>query len=257
MKRALVTGASSGIGKCFAQMLAQRGYAITLVSRSEATLAEIAQRLPGEGHRWIRADLSSQEETQRVCMDVEQTRYDLLINNAGVGLYGPLTDSTWEDLTAMHRLNCDALLALSYAFLKRAVPGNALINVASVLGLLPFPQGGAHYGATKAFVVSLTQALWEEQRHRGVYVMALCPGVTETNFYTMAGGDPAKPPPHAVTQTAEDVVLEALNALDRRALPVVVTGWKNRLLVLLMRFLSRKRIANIMAKAKPHRRTPE
>jgi short-subunit dehydrogenase len=254
VQRALITGASSGIGRSFAETLAAEGYAVTLIARSEGRLNELAKRLPGKEHRVLVADLAAESEVERVCLELEHTPYDLLINNAGVGLYGPFADSDWETLKQLHRLNTEALLALSFRYLRTAKAGNALINVASVLGCLPFPHGGALYAASKAFVVSLSQALWEEQRKRGVYVMALCPGITETNFYAAAGGDPAKPPPRAMTQTASEVVSETLAALSRRKLPVVVTGRTNRLLLFIMRFVSRRATAKIMAKAKPHRR---
>ncbi|MCB9708361.1 MAG: SDR family oxidoreductase [Myxococcales bacterium] len=253
MKRALVTGASGGIGRCFAKHLAEEGFAVTLVSRNTERLNQVAESLAGDGHRVLAADLSTDPDVQRVCADIAQSHYDLLINNAGIGLYGPLVDSDWERLIGMQRLNCDALLALSYAFLTHARDGSALMNVASVLGLVPFPNGGALYAATKAFVVSLSQSLWEEERKRGVHVMALCPGVTDTDFFAAAGGDPRKPPPKSVTQTADEVVREALDALACRNAPIVVTGLKNRLFVAMMRGLSRKATSKLMAKATPQR----
>ncbi|QQR88764.1 MAG: SDR family oxidoreductase [Myxococcales bacterium] len=251
MKRALVTGASSGIGKSFSEQLATQGYELTLVARNQHRLNELKNTLPGKGHRILVADLSNAAGIEKVCQELTGQSYDLLVNNAGLGVYGAFSDTAWDELEFMYRVNCDALLKLSHAFLKQSKRGDALINLASVLGFLPFPFGGALYGASKSFVVSLSQALWEEQRKRGVYVMALCPGSTATEFFDRAGGDPNKLPPKSITQSPGQVVKEALSALGKQKKPVVVTGAKNKLIVTLARFLSFRMQATLMRNAAP------
>ena len=147
----------------------------------------------------------------------------------------------------MTRLNCDALLALSYAFLKSAKKDDALINVASVVGIVPIPSLGV-YCATKAFVVSLTESLWFEQKQKGVYVMALCPGSTTTLFHDRSGGSKETSPPDLVTQTPGQVVSIALRALKKRSSPIVVSGVKNNLFTSMSRMVPEKLLVTLMGK---------
>lgn len=244
-RRALVTGASGGIGYAFTQALAREGYAVTAVARSEDKLQKLMQELPGRGHRYEVADLTDAAALARLATHVATTHYDLLINNAGAGYYEWFAKTPLETHKRLVRLNCEAVFVLSHAYLQVAERGDALVNVGSVLSMLPYPSGSL-YAATKAFVFSLTQSLWYEQKERGVYVMALCPGVTESGFHVAAGGKPDEVPSAHLTQTADEVVAEALCALKKRRNPVVVSCWKNRLGLFVVRFLSYKKIVNLM-----------
>lgn len=235
----MVTGASGGIGKVFAEALAADGWQLTLVARSADKIEALAKTLPGGGHRAVTADLSDPEAIRRVAGDLAGGNYRLLVNNAGGGAYGPFHEASLDTLQRMTRVNCDAVMALAHAFLQRARHGDALINVASALGVLGFPTSTA-YAATKAFVVGFSESLWFEQRSRGVYVMALCPGVTRTGFHLAAGGSPDAPPPEAIAQSPEQVVAETLKALRARSKPTVISGWKNRLMVASTRLMTRK-----------------
>lgn len=158
--------------------------------------------------------------------------YDLLINNAGLARPGPFTDTPLDQALPALRLNCEAVVTLAHAFLATAGPGAALVNVASTLAFAPQP-GQAVYGATKAFVASFSEALWYEQRPRGVYVMALCPGPTATRPGLHADV------PAALVQSPEAVVATALTALRRRRRPTIVPGRANALLAAATRFLPR------------------
>jgi short-subunit dehydrogenase len=250
-KRALVTGASEGIGRAFAQALAARGYEITAVARNEARLRELIASLPGGPHRFVAVDLSDLSRAAHLAETFAAERYDVLINNAGFGVYGAFDSASLEKLQSMTRLNCDALVILAHAYLRSAKRGDALINTASTLGFLPLP-GGALYAATKAFVVSLSEALWFESKDRGVYVTALCPGVTETRFHHAAGGSEGNRPPKAITQTPEGVAAAAMRALERRSRPSVLTSFTNRMMVLFnTRFLSRKGSVSMMGRLSP------
>ena len=244
-KNALVTGASGGIGFVFAQALAREGYAVTAVARREEKLRELVQSLPGAGHTYQVCDLSDSAAVERLAAHVEETHYDLLVNNAGAGHYASFEDTPLVKMQEIMRLNCDALLRLSHAFLVRAERGDALVNVASILSMLPYPPANV-YAATKAFVLSLSESLWYENKSRGVYVLALCPGVTESGFHTAAGGTAHEKPSTWLTQTAEEVVAETMHALHHRKNPVLITGWKNRLGLFFTRLLTHKKIVKLM-----------
>ena len=111
--------------------------------------------------------------------------YTLLVNNAGCGAYGRFTDISFEQYGQVMLVNMCSLVRLSYAFLKEAGLGDALINVSSVLSLLPYP-GGSVYSGTKAFVTNFIESLWYEYKDRGVYIMALLSGATSTDFHNVA-----------------------------------------------------------------------
>jgi short-subunit dehydrogenase len=148
-------------------------------------------------------------------------------------------------------LNIHAVLRLTYAFLRNAKSGDALINVSSLLSLLPFP-GGAVYGATKGFVTNFTNALWYEYKRKNVYIMALLPGRIMTEFQQIALGDKAEELPDNYGDTPEMVAKEALHALKERKQPTVICGKKNRKLSFLAtRILKRKKMIEIMGNRNP------
>jgi short-subunit dehydrogenase len=141
-----------------------------------------------------------------------------------------------------------ALVLLSHVFLKKAAPGDALINVSSALSLLSYP-GGAVYAATKAFVTTFTESLWYENKDRGVYVMALLPGVTNTNFHAIATGGRTGLGQSMPGYQPEVIVKRALAALKARKRPAVIGGPLYRLLTFLnSRLMSRKMMVTIMGK---------
>lgn len=247
--RALVTGASEGIGRAFAQALAREGYAVTAVARNEARLRELMAAL-GAGHDYQVADLSTPADVDALAGRLAGSPYALLVNNAAAGRYGDFAQLPLEDVRRLLRLNVEALVTLSHAFLRGARPGDALINVSSILAFLPMPDNGL-YSATKAFVTSFSEALWEQQRRRGVYVLGLCPGATATEFHARAGGRRRRA--GGLTQTPEQVVAEALAALRARRRPTHVTGWHNRLAVLASRALTRRSVVAAMGRRPPRR----
>jgi hypothetical protein len=246
-RTALVTGASSGIGAVFARELARAGYAVTCVARSQDRLESLLKEL-GHEHRLLVADLADRVQLQRVVDDVERTGYSLLVNNAGYGIYGRFQEIPVDQQERLMTVNMNALVRLSHAFLKRASSGDALINVSSALSLLTYP-GGAVYAGTKAFVTNFTESLWYEYRDRGVYVMALLPGVTETNFLAVATGDSTATGRGRLSYPPETVVKEALAALRARKAPSIVSGSAYRFLTFLStRLISRKRMIMTMGK---------
>jgi short-subunit dehydrogenase len=244
-KKALITGASGGIGLALARALAKEGYQITAVARQQPKLDALVKEL-GAGHRALAADLATSAGIDAVSAELKATRYDLLVNNAGAGLMGAFADSDLKRSRELLTLNCDAVVALSHAFLAGSRPGDALMNVSSTLGLGTFPYSSV-YAATKAFVLSFSEGVWFEQKDRGVYVVALCPGATESDFHASAGASEANRPPKRIMETPEQVAATAVAALAERSGPSVISGPKNKVMAFVMtRILGRKRGAVMM-----------
>jgi len=248
MKKALITGASGGIGLALARQLAGENYSLTLVARSEQKLKEIVKDLPGR-HDYLKADLSVAEEASQLGDYLTTHPYDVLVNNAGVGLYGHFVDMSLSDQLKMIRLNIDAMVVLSHAYLNHARPGNALVNIGSVLGSTSF-SGGAAYAGTKGFVIRFTESLWHENKKKGIYVCAFSPGVTSSEFYKESGIDEGSFP-GLIKQTPVQVAQELSAALRSRNKPHVVSGFMNRSMLTFYRMLPRKAIVNSMGGFSP------
>ncbi len=249
-KTALITGASSGIGEVFARRLAGRGCNLVLVARSEKKLQALAAEM-SERHN-IRAevlvsDLSRDGAAQQVYAETQRRglSIDIVINNAGFGTHGLFDKLPGQKQHDEVMLNVMAVVDMSHAFLPEMVArgDGAIINVASTAAFQPVPYM-AVYGATKAFVLSFSEALWAENRERGVRVMALCPGATETAFFDAMG---SQEPAVGAISTSEDVVRVALGALERGR-GSVIPGWQQTLLAQVSRFLPRSWVALIAAR---------
>ena len=248
---ALVTGASAGIGTVFAQRLAGDGHDLVLVARDRERLEKLAAELPTDVEV-LSADLTRADELARV-EERCAAGLDLLVNNAGFGTAGELTQLPIDEEEREIRLNVTALVRLTHAalgpMLQRGTGG--ILNVSSLAGYQPGPWN-ATYAATKAFVTSFTQAVHEEVRGKGVNVTVLCPGFTRTEFQERAGlrsdGGPA-----FLWQGPEPVVDSGLRGL-RRGTAVAVPGWHNRLAAgfsqMAPHALSRKVSAAVMRRAK-------
>jgi len=249
MKKVLITGASAGIGLETAKMLAQKNYQLTLVARSENKLAQAIAELPGKGHSYIVADLTKKEEVDKIAAHLKQEHYDVLINNAGTGLYGSFTNLSLESQMGTMYLNMGALVMLSYAFLKQAKAGDALVNIASLLAHSSFP-GGSVYAATKSFVANFSESLWYEFKDKGIFILGFNPGAAKSDFHHHAGGS-TKAFPEFVLSTSQQVATELVEALEKRKKPRVVQGWKNRLMLFGFKFLNRKMAINIMGQISP------
>ncbi len=246
--RALITGASEGIGRAFAHQLAAQGYAITVVARNQERLDLLLSEVPGKGHQKIIADLATDEGVALVERELLSPqnggRYTRLINNAGFGSLGDFAASAWEIQQRMIALNISALVRLSHVFLRRAKQGDSILQVSSTLSFLPMPAQPV-YSATKAFVTSFTETLWYQCRERGVTIVNLCPGATRTHFQSRSGGRDDVIPDF-VLESPERVAAFGLSALDRAAGPTVISGWKNRLAALTFRILPRKALVLMM-----------
>ena len=231
---ALITGASSGIGSEIAHRLAARGHGVALVARREQRLLELAAEL-ARTHQ-VRAEAIVADLGAPDGRDLVQARLaelgltvEILVNNAGFGDSGPVAGADRERLAAMVRLNCEALLDLQVRFSAGMVERGrgAIINVASTAAFQPIP-GTATYSATKAFVLSLSEATHSELRGDGVSVTALCPGPVRTEFAEVAGVDSAEEQLPGIFWTeVEQVATEAVEGADAGK-RVVVPGLLNR-----------------------------
>jgi uncharacterized protein len=244
---ALITGSSGGIGEEFARQLAQRRTNLVLVARRLDKLEELRTTLLARHSDIeidvIAADLSVSGSAAQLADEVNRRgrRIDVLINNAGVGLHGDFVEQDPERNAAQIQLNCGTLVDLTARFLPamtRARHG-VVINVASTAAFQPTPSM-AVYGATKAFVLSFTEALWQESKGTGVRVLTLCPGATETEFFARTGEEFMT----RGRQTPKQVVDTALKALDKSS-PTVISGLANAALALSTRFVPRRVLAQI------------
>jgi hypothetical protein len=228
---ALVTGASVGIGAAFARALARDGHDLILVARREEALRHVADEVRdrhGARAEVVPMDLSTHDAPAALLNAAHGLGMpvDLLVNNAGFGLFGPFAEADPVRVVQMLELNMVSLTALTHAFLgpMRTRRRGAIINVASVAGFQGIPNFAA-YAASKAYVLAFSEGLAEEVRADGVKVQVLCPGTTKTEFFQVAGM-----PPEARTHfmTPEAVVEASLKGLARDQV-VVVPGAQNRL----------------------------
>ena len=210
---ALVTGASSGIGEQFARQLAARGHDLVLVARRQDRLEALAAELPTEA-RVIPCDLGADAAALPGRVDELGVEVDLLVNNAGFGSYGRFWEIEEGVDAEMVRVNCEAVVTLTRAFLPAMVRRGrgGVITIASVSGFQPLPYT-ATYSASKAFALRFTEALNEELRGSGVRCLAVNPGPVPTEWDKRSGIDTARVVPGKIS--AAQVVEEALAAYDK------------------------------------------
>ncbi|MGO0059789.1 SDR family NAD(P)-dependent oxidoreductase [Brevibacillus fluminis] len=241
-KWALVTGASSGIGEQFARQLAKQGSNLVLVARSKSKLESLAselQKLYGIKAVVISMDLAKEGALSELYQQCQLLKVDieLLVNNAGFATHGLFEQVSGVRQHEEVMLNVTAVVDMTHLFLPDMLrkSSGAVINVASTAGFQPLPYM-AVYGATKAFVLSFTQALWMENRNRGIKFFALCPGSTDTQFFNVVGTEAASV---GKKDSPKRVVEVALRALKEGKL-YVVPGVQNYFGAQLSRFMTRK-----------------
>jgi len=245
---ALITGASAGLGVDFARQLSAKGKRLVLVARRKDRLDALVAELGNA--RAIGEDLSLPGAVDRLMAELAAhgEHVDLLVNNAGFGLTGRFAELDGKRQREMIDLNCGALTELAHAVLPAMIERKQgrILNVASTAAFQPGP-GMAVYFATKAFVLSFSEALHEEVKKDGVVVSALCPGPTATEFGEVAGFKPAGPAAKLLVGTAADsasVVRAGLEGLEK-AQAVVIPGLSNKATAQAHRFFPRSWVRRI------------
>ena len=246
----LITGASAGLGVEFAKQCAARGEELFLVARRTDRLEQVAREVGGKAHV-ITADLSEPGAATKLVADVTARGMWVkrLINNAGFGLRGRFDELPLDRQLAMIDLNIRALTNLAFVVINDMAlkGGGSILNVASTAAFQPGPNMGVYF-ATKAYVLSFTEALHEEWRDRGIKVSALCPGPTRTEFGDVAGigslGSFEK-----LAMEAEPVVRAGLEGLDRNE-AVVIPGATNKIGAISTRFAPRSVVRRIAGSLK-------
>ncbi|WP_104199336.1 SDR family oxidoreductase [Cryobacterium sp. Y29] len=259
---ALITGASSGLGVGYAHELAQRGADLVLVARRQARLEALAVDLAekyGTVSTVIPLDLSEADAVPELVSDLRERAITIgtLVNNAGFGTFGTVLDSDQGREAEQVALNVHALTALTHAFLPDLVETAslhphtaALVNLASTAAFQPVPRM-AVYAATKAYVLSYTEAVSYETRASGLKVTAICPGPADTEFFEIAqtsGGKKGTP------LTVDEVMRASFAALDRSVTPsVVLVGARNALLARMVSISPRRAVLNAVGRMNtPH-----
>jgi short-subunit dehydrogenase len=231
----------------FAEQLAERQHDLVLVARSQDKLQALAGQLSqmyGIQATVIAQDLLAEDAAAKIFTQLEQQNIhlDLLINNAGFGTYGEVAEGDLQTYLNMIQLNVSVLVELTYRALQgmKVRRSGSIVNISSTAAFQPIPYF-AVYAATKSFVLSFSESLWYECQPYGVKVLGVCPGPTETQFFKTADfPDAMESPPGQSLATPEDVVKEALKALEQGQPNVVTGGLKNQILVNASRFAPRE-----------------
>jgi short-subunit dehydrogenase len=251
---ALITGASAGIGRSFAQLLADRGYDVALAARRGERLERLADELRGRGVAAyaLPRDLSAPGASDRLLEALANRgrHVDILINNAGYGVPGEYAASRWEDQNASLQLMLNSVCELTH----KALPGmmerryGRIVNVASLAGLIPGAAGHTLYAATKSFLIKFSQSLHLETQGSGVRVNALCPGFTYSEFHDVNGTRDAvtSATPRWLWSDSDSVVRAGWAAIEKgRA--VVVAGGPNKAVAAIAKLVPDDLALSVMA----------
>lgn len=262
-KKVLITGASSGIGYALSEELAKRGSEVIITARRRDKLEALAQKIENAGgkvHIFVE-DLSLPESGEKLYDQVKAAGLDIdiLINNAGYGRWGELINHERDDYSRMLQLNVTTLTDLCHLYIPDMISrgGGGIINVGSMASLSPVPYASV-YSSSKAYVLTFSEAIRYEYREKGIKVMALLPGGTESEFARVAtenseeltsrykdrdGGATG-----GTLQTSQEVAVECLDAFERDK-QYILCGSRNRFLYKVTRLMSRKRVLEMSGNA--------
>lgn len=254
----LITGSSSGIGYELALKFAKEGHNLILVSRNEVKLQKLKEEINKKTSIDViifPCDLTNNDSINTLfkCFDELNVNVDILCNNAGVGYYGEFLNNEIENTISMIELNITALTRLTYYFGKKmkSKKRGTILNIASVGSFVPGPMFAVYY-ATKAYVLSFSEALSMELKPYNVNVCTICPGPTNTNFFINASTgqiDLLK----KIRSTSPKVVSDfAYNAIKKKTV-VGIPCFKNKVSVFFTKYLSRKTVRKIMYKIQTNR----
>lgn len=244
METALITGASEGIGYELAKIMARNRFNLVVTARREEILRELKSELEastGVSVRVIQGDLSDMESVKKICNELknDNVTVDVLINNAGFGDYGFFVESDWDKNYKMIELNIASLTYLSHLYGREmAQRGKGrIMNVASTAAFQPGPLMAVYY-ATKAYVLSFSEALANEMKDKGVTVTALCPGPTTSGFQRRASLKNARLFKKGAVASAGDVASYAFEAMMKGKV-IAIHGFLNRIVANSVRFFPR------------------
>ncbi len=250
-KTVLITGASSGIGYAFAEIFAKNKYSLILVARREKELQELKKKC--EQHtkeiRVIMKDLAQPNAAEEIYKEIkkENVRVDILINNAGFGDYGSFYKTAWKKEAAMIQVNIVALTQLAKLFgqdMLQQKQGGIIMNISSVAAFLPGPLMSVYY-ATKAYVLSLSEAMMHDVEGTNVKVIALCPGMTKTGFQQVAGFQEKQENEEQMV-SAEEVAAYGFEVIQEGKSKIAIPGWKNKVIARVGWLLPRSFVAKII-----------
>jgi short-subunit dehydrogenase len=247
-----VTGASSGIGEAFAEVLAAEGFDVVITARRETRLRDVQARLQEKYSARVEVipeDLNDPAAPARLCAELEARglMIDVLVNNAGYGVPGSYVASSWDVHARFLQIMVTAVAELTY----RLLPGmmerryGRIINVASLAGLVPAPAGHTLYAAAKAFLIKFSESLGHEVRRHGIFVTALCPGFTVSEFHDVTGTRARmKKLPGFMWLTSSDVARHGYDAVMAGE-SVVITGRINAAIATLVRILPQRLVITV------------
>lgn len=245
-KLALITGASSGIGKALAELLASMGINLILTGRDKDRLQELAERLASQVEvEMVVADLKDREERKKLTQIIQKKTPDLIINNAGFGLYGPTLSHSTEKSLELVEVDLLAVLEFSLegarALMAKQKEG-VIMNISSAAGFFPFPYFSV-YSASKAFINQFSQSFDEEIREFNIRILTACPGMVKTSFRDRAGGKEEK----TSLMTAEFAALEIWKQIKQRK-KIHIFDWRYRLGIFFSRLLPSQMLLKILKK---------
>ncbi len=253
MATALITGASLGIGLEFTKTFAAAKNNLVLVARSEDKLKTLAielQKTFGISVKVIAADLSKMDDVQKVydICKAENITIDFLVNNAGIGVFDFFADANWNKTEQMINLNITSLTKMCRLFIPDMVARKSgkILNVASTAAFQPGPTMAVYY-ASKSYVLSFSEALYNELQGSGVSVTCLCPGATQSNFFEAAAMHESNLVKGKKLPTSKEVAEFGYNAMMKNKM-TVIHGWMNAIKANSIRFTPRKLVLKIVRK---------
>ena len=255
-RTALVTGASAGIGKAFAEHLASDGYDLVLTARRQQRLEELARALEvkhGVRAQVITADLADPGAPEQIMQELRarELEVDVLINNAGFGIRTAFGDTPWTQHAQLIQVEVTAVAHLTHLCLPGMLDRGygRVVHVASLAGLLPGAPTSTLYAAAKSFLIKFSESLTAELKHTGVHVCAVCPGFTHSEFHDVMGTRPiVSKLPAAMWSSAEQVAREGIDAVMRGDV-VYVPGPLNRALAVIYQHLPSRAARGLMRKS--------
>lgn len=249
----LITGGSEGIGKALAERYAQLGDTLVLVARDKSKLNQAKKDLESTHNATVITlsyDLSDPKNITQLASEIEAKKLtiDVLINNAGFGDFKPFSQANPEKMQQMIQLNITGLTLLTQAFLPKMLERNAgqIVNLGSIASFVPGPNMAVYY-ATKAYVLSFSEALMAELQHTNVAVTAICPGPTSTGFETAADMETSGMFDRLNAMSVDEATEAIFKAIERKQ-AIFIPGLQNKLLPIYARLLPRWLVRNIMAR---------